>query len=63
VTDESRHAKTRRDLIGTDFSAEKTGISPPISLEDFVRLPHVLTGLIPDGACAGLWTIRWVSSC
>ncbi|MGY3529617.1 LysR family transcriptional regulator [Bradyrhizobium sp. USDA 4452] len=29
------------------FNAEKTGIKPPISLEDYVRLPHVLTSLRP----------------
>lgn len=27
------------------FSAERTGVTPPISLEDYVRLPHVLTSL------------------
>ena len=27
------------------FNAEKTGIAPPISLDDYVRLPHVLTSL------------------
>jgi DNA-binding transcriptional LysR family regulator len=27
------------------FNAEKTGIAPPISLNDYVRLPHVLTSL------------------
>jgi hypothetical protein len=25
------------------FSAERVGVSPPLSLEDYVRLPHVLT--------------------
>lgn len=29
------------------FNAEKTGITPPISLDDYVRLPHVLTSLRP----------------
>lgn len=29
------------------FNAELTGVSPPISLEDYVRLPHVLTSLRP----------------
>jgi DNA-binding transcriptional LysR family regulator len=27
------------------FNAEKTGITPPVSLDDYVRLPHVLTSL------------------
>jgi len=40
------HHKQR--LLGTDtflcmFNADRVGVSPPISLEDFVRLPHVLT--------------------
>ncbi len=29
------------------FSAERTGLSAPLSLEDYVRLPHVLTSLRP----------------
>jgi len=29
------------------FNAEKTGIVPPISLDDYIRLPHVLTSLRP----------------
>jgi DNA-binding transcriptional LysR family regulator len=29
------------------FNAERTGVTPPISLEDYVRLPHVLTSLRP----------------
>src|SRR5262245_45365895 len=29
------------------FNAEKTGITPPISLDDYVRLPHVLTSMAP----------------
>jgi DNA-binding transcriptional LysR family regulator len=27
------------------FNAKKVGLKPPISLEDYVRLPHVLTSL------------------
>jgi LysR family transcriptional activator of mexEF-oprN operon len=30
------------------FNAERVGVSPPISLEDYVRLPHVLTTLPGD---------------
>jgi DNA-binding transcriptional LysR family regulator len=42
------HHKQRR--IGTVpylcmFNAERVGLSPPISLADYVRLPHVLTSL------------------
>jgi DNA-binding transcriptional LysR family regulator len=29
------------------FDARRTGVAPPISLEDYVRLPHVLTSLRP----------------
>ena len=36
------------------FNAEKTGIAPPISLEDFVRLPHVLTSLRPGRSVHGI---------
>jgi DNA-binding transcriptional LysR family regulator len=36
------------------FNAEKTGIAPPISLDDFVRLPHVLTSLRPDRSVRGI---------
>lgn len=40
----------KRRLLATDsylvmFNAEKVPIKPPISLEDYVRLPHVLTSL------------------
>jgi len=40
------HHKQRQ--LGTDtflcmFNADRVGVSPPISLEDYVRLPHVLT--------------------
>jgi LysR family transcriptional regulator, mexEF-oprN operon transcriptional activator len=38
----------KRRLLGTDeflcmFNAERVGIVPPISLEDYLRLPHVLS--------------------
>jgi DNA-binding transcriptional LysR family regulator len=36
------------------FSAEKTGIVPPISLDDYVRLPHVLTSLRPGRSVRGI---------
>jgi len=36
------------------FKAEKTGVAPPISLEDFVRLPHVLTSLRPGRSVRGI---------
>jgi DNA-binding transcriptional LysR family regulator len=40
----------KRRVLATDsylvmFNAEKVHIEPPISLEDYVRLPHVLTSL------------------
>src|SRR5262245_29522297 len=43
-------AHHKRRVLGTDrflcmFSADRVGVSPPISLEDYVRLPHVLTSL------------------
>ncbi|OKO73766.1 LysR family transcriptional regulator [Bradyrhizobium sp. AS23.2] len=36
------------------FSAEKTGITPPISLDDYLRLPHVLTSLTPGQNVRGV---------
>jgi LysR family transcriptional activator of mexEF-oprN operon len=42
------HHKMRSILTGTYlcmFNAALVGIAPPISLEDYVRLPHVLTSL------------------
>jgi DNA-binding transcriptional LysR family regulator len=36
------------------FNAKKTGITPPISLQDFVRLPHVLTSLRPGRSVRGV---------
>jgi DNA-binding transcriptional LysR family regulator len=35
------------------FNAERTGIAPPISLDDYVRLPHVLTSLRPGRSVRG----------
>jgi DNA-binding transcriptional LysR family regulator len=45
-------AHHKRRLLLTErylcmFDAERTGVSPPISLDDYVRLPHVLTSLRP----------------
>ena len=51
------HHKRRKLLTETYlcmFNAEKTGIVPPISLDDFVRLPHVLTSLRPDRSVRGI---------
>ena len=45
------HHKRRLLYTGTYlcmFNAERVGVSPPISLEDYVRLPHVLTSLRED---------------
>lgn len=36
------------------FNAEKTGVTPPISLEDYIRLPHVLTSLRPGRSVRGV---------
>jgi DNA-binding transcriptional LysR family regulator len=40
----------KRRVLATDtylcmFNAERVGVKPPISLKDYVRLPHVLTSL------------------
>jgi LysR family transcriptional regulator, mexEF-oprN operon transcriptional activator len=49
------------------FNARRVGISPPISLEDYVRLPHVLTSLrkgergVVDTALAKLGLTRTVA--
>ncbi len=45
-------AHHKRRLLLTEtylcmFNAERTGVSAPITLEDYVRLPHVLTSLRP----------------
>jgi DNA-binding transcriptional LysR family regulator len=51
LTEGQTHHKRRR-LYNTTFlclfNAELVGVSPPISLEDYVRLPHVLTTLLGD---------------
>jgi LysR family transcriptional regulator, mexEF-oprN operon transcriptional activator len=65
-------AHHKRRVLSTDsflcmFSAERVGVSPPISLEDYVRLPHVLTTLrkgergIVDDALAKLGLSRTVA--
>jgi DNA-binding transcriptional LysR family regulator len=36
------------------FSAEKTGLSPPVSLDDYLRLPHVVTILKPGRSARGI---------
>ncbi len=36
------------------FNSERTGIAPPISLDDYVRLPHVLTSLRPGRNVRGV---------
>ena len=41
------------------FNAERTGITAPISLDDYVRLPHVLTSL--RRASAASLTMLWQS--
>lgn len=64
------HHKQRQ--IATDtylcmFNADRVGLSPPISLEDYVRLPHVLTSLregergVVDEALAKLGQKRTVA--
>ena len=35
------------------FNAQKTGITPPISLDDYVRLPHVLTSMAQGRSARG----------
>jgi DNA-binding transcriptional LysR family regulator len=52
-------AHHKRRLLFTEtylcvFSAERTGIAPPISLDDYVRLPHVLTSLKPGRNVRGV---------
>src|SRR5262245_48012969 len=65
-------AHHKRRVLSTDpflcmFNAERVGVSPPISLEDYVRLPHVLTTLrrgergIVDEALAKLGLSRTVA--
>ena len=62
----------KRRLLGTDtylcmFNADRVGVSPPISLDDSVRLPHVLTTVgrsgqaVVDQALAKLGLARKVA--
>lgn len=51
------HHKRRRLFTETYlcmFSAKQTGLSPPISLDDYARLPHVLTSLRPGRTVRGV---------
>jgi DNA-binding transcriptional LysR family regulator len=56
-----------RDTYLCMFNAERLGISPPISLADFLRVPHVLTSIRPgergvvDEALAELGLSRTVA--
>jgi DNA-binding transcriptional LysR family regulator len=36
------------------FNAETTGLTPPISLDDYLRIPHVLTSLRPGHSAPGI---------
>ena len=36
------------------FNAEITGLAPPISLDDYLRLPHVVTSLRPGRSARGI---------
>src|SRR5262249_60461247 len=65
-------AHHKRRVLSTDsficmFNAKRVGVSPPISLEDYVRLPHVLTTLrsgergIVDDALAKLGLSRTIA--
>jgi DNA-binding transcriptional LysR family regulator len=36
------------------FNAEMTGLTPPISLDDYLRLPHVVTSLRPGRSARGI---------
>jgi DNA-binding transcriptional LysR family regulator len=36
------------------FNAEKTGLTPPISLDDYLRFPHVVTSLRPGRSARGI---------
>jgi len=52
-------AHHKRRLLFTEtylclFNSERTGIAPPISLDDYVRLPHVLTSLRPGRNVRGV---------
>ena len=52
-------AHHKRRLLFTEtylciFNAETTGIASPISIDDYVRLPHVLTSLKPGRSVRGV---------
>ena len=50
------HHKRRKLLTETFlcmFNAEKTGMTPPISLDDYVLLPHVLTSMAQGRSARG----------
>jgi DNA-binding transcriptional LysR family regulator len=36
------------------FNAEMTGLAPPVSLDDYLRLPHVVTSLRPGRSARGI---------
>jgi DNA-binding transcriptional LysR family regulator len=51
------HHKRRKLLTETwlcMFNAETTGVTPPISLDDYLRIPHVLTSLRPGRSVRGI---------
>jgi DNA-binding transcriptional LysR family regulator len=51
------HHKRRKLLTETYlcmFNAEMTGVTPPISLDDYLRIPHVLTSLRPGRSVRGI---------
>jgi len=65
-------AHHKRRVLSSDpflcmFNAKRVGVSPPISLEDYVRLPHVLTNLrrgergVVDDALAKLGLRRTIA--
>jgi DNA-binding transcriptional LysR family regulator len=51
------HHKRRKLLTETwlcMFNAEMTGLAPPISLDDYLRIPHVMTSLRPGHRAPGI---------
>src|SRR3984885_4085676 len=51
------HHKRRKLITETwlcMFNAEKTGVTPPISLDDYLRRPHVVTSLRPGRSGRGI---------
>lgn len=68
--DGQTHHKRRLLLTATYlcmFNAERVGVTPPISLDDYVRLPHVLTSMrkgehgVVDDALAKLGLTRTIA--